>query len=255
MTEQNDLDFEVKEMPVATIDSDSDKSVMEIAPVNMVEALIEETERRVECVQKMKRIIFKVTTINDWIDQNGKPYLQTTGSESIAMALSIGWDRPEMKVIDHDDGHKTFEFSTHFYFLGQKKWFIGNRSSSGSFYSRKNGQDVPPKAIDMANVKKAAYTNLLNNGIQRILGIRGMTWEQLEKAYGMKAKDASKVDYSQKKITGPQRNRLLAIGKDCGWSKDDVSKYIKDTYNYDSTTDILTKDYEAICNYVGANTK
>jgi hypothetical protein len=249
MSEQED--FEAKGMAVVT---QEDKSLTEVLPANLLETFIEETEKRIACVQKMKRIIFKVTTIKDWVDQSGKPYLTAPGAESIATALCIGWDKPNREIEVLDDGHKIYKFDALFHFLGRSIWVMGSRSSSDPFYAKAEGSYKPISAINMANVEKAAYTNLLNNGIQRILGIRNMTWDLLEEAYGMKKSAAASVDYKSKVITVPQQKRLFAIGKSSGWSDEDVAEHLsQDPYSYSSSKDVLKKDYEAICKYIQDN--
>jgi hypothetical protein len=249
MSEQKDM-FEAKAMVV----KEEEKSELEVMPVNLVEAFIEEADKRVRCINKMKSIIFKVTNIGDWTDQGGKPYLRAEGAEAIATALHIEWDKPSLEITESDNGHKTFEYSGYFYFLGRKVWIMGARGSNDPFFAKAGGSDRPIETINMANVKKAAYTNLLNNGIKRILGIRNMTWELLEEHYGMKKSQATKVDYSAKVISPAQAKRLFAIGKSAGWSDEAMSEYLAEC-EYSSSKDILKKDYEAICNHVEKNPK
>jgi hypothetical protein len=93
----------------------------------------------------------------------------------------------------------------------------GTRSSKDSFFNRYdynapkvNGKAplLPPSSIDKGDVKKAALTNLYGNGITRILGIRNLTWADLEEYAGIKKDDCGKVDYKQKsgkpEVTPPQ---------------------------------------------------
>jgi hypothetical protein len=250
MSEQDNLEFE----PKAVVVQEEQKSLMETAPVNVVEAFIEEANRRVVCMVKMKEVIFKVTTINDWIDQGGKPYLGAPGAEAVATALSVGWDAPMQEVEKHDNGHKTYKFKAMFHFLGRSIPILGSRGSMDPFFSRANGQDIPPDAINMANVEKAAYTNLLNNGIKRVLGIRNMTWEQLKTSYGMDRSQAASVNYDPKVISDKQVKRLFAISKTAKWTDDDVSAFLANM-DYSSSKDILKKHYEDICNHIEKNPK
>jgi hypothetical protein len=46
-------------------------------------------------------------------------------------------------------------------------------------------------------VKKAAYTNLLGNGITRILGLRNLTWEDLQEFAGISKDQVGRVDYKK----------------------------------------------------------
>lgn len=49
------------------------------------------------------------------------------------------------------------------------------------------------------------------------------------------------------KITSPQRDRLWAIAKRMGWVKPEVKKMLYETFNIESSTDLLQKDYERTC--------
>jgi hypothetical protein len=56
----------------------------------------------------------------------------------------------------------------------------------------------------------AAMTNLLGNGITRLLGIRNLTWEDLEKYAGIKKDQVGKIEYNGKNkepLKEPQKKK------------------------------------------------
>jgi hypothetical protein len=135
--------------------------------------------------------------VHDWIDQGGKPYLSVSGSEKIARLFGMSWriDEPELKI--EEDGHYGYTYKGYFTLGPTTIEAIGSRGTKDPFFSRARGEDKPVSEIDRNDVKKAAYTNLLGNGITRMLGLRGMTWEEVKGA-GIDQSKTGKVDYGDK---------------------------------------------------------
>lgn len=141
--------------------------------------IAEQAERRIDAVKKIKSVALKVTNAHDWVDQGGKPYLQASGSEKVARLFGISWRINEPTYDEDGDGHFSFTYRGEFSFQDVSIEAIGTRGSKDKFFSRSHGNDIPPSEIDKGNVKKAAYTNLLGNGITRLLGIRNLAYEDL----------------------------------------------------------------------------
>jgi hypothetical protein len=161
-------------------------------------AVAEAAEKRIDAMIKIKRLALKMTNAHDWTDQGGKPYLQVSGSEKVARLFGISW-RIDEPTIDHEEGgHYGYTYKGYFTLAGVTIEVIGTRSSKDPFFNKyKDGKELPPSAIDKGDVKKAAYTNLLGSGITRILGLRNLTWEELQVA-GINKDAVSKVDFKKK---------------------------------------------------------
>ena len=166
--------------------------------------IAENAERRIAAVNKIKLIALKVTNVNDWVDQNGKPYLQVSGAEKIARLFGISWTVEQQDKDIAGDGHVTFNYKGVFRMGNASVEAIGTRASNDQFFSvrYKDGARVerPPTEIDMADVKKSAYTNCIGSGITRLLGIRNMTWEELETS-GIRKESSGKVPYAQAEMS------------------------------------------------------
>lgn len=156
--------------------------------------IAEAAERRVEAINRIKRAALAVTNPQDWTDQQGKPYLQVSGAEKVARLFGISWriDQPILET--GDDGHFDYIFKGYFSMGTAEIEVIGTRSSRDGFFSR--GGKLPPSEIDRNDVKKAALTNCIGNGITRFLGIRNLTWEDL-KVSNISQGDTPKVEYKQ----------------------------------------------------------
>ena len=189
-----------------------DVDVPAIADDYMI-AMADQAEKRIDAVIKIKQIALKVTNARDWTDQNGNPYLQVSGSEKIANLFNVSWRIDEPQYEEESDCNFTYSIKGVFS-LGPRTIEVqGTRSSKDPFFNRydmkpdANGKNEKvlrhPSTIDKGDVKKAALTNLYGNGITRMLGIRNLTWVDLEKYAGI-TKDmvTNKVSYNQREAGG-----------------------------------------------------
>ena len=183
-----------------TIDVVSD--VPAIADNTLIQ-LAEQAEKRIDAMMKIKRMALKMTNRHDWTDQNGKPYMQVSGAEKVARLYGISWQIDEPVKEFEDGGHFSFTYKGYFSLAGATIEAIGTRSSKDGFFKKYSWEggvktDLPPSAIDAGDVKKAAYTNLLGNGISRILGLRNLSYDDLQEFAGITKEMITKVDYKTK---------------------------------------------------------
>ena len=165
-------------------------------------ALAEQAEKRVMALNKIKRAALLATNARDWTDQNGNPYLQVSGAEKVARVFGIAWkiDEPIMEI--EESGHFSYTYKGYFTVAGATIEAIGTRSSKDPFFKRYAGRgddrhELPPSELDKGDLKKAAYTNLLGNGITRLLGLRNLTWEDIKEYAGITKDQVGRVDYKK----------------------------------------------------------
>ena len=165
--------------------------------------IAQQAEKRIEAVKKIKTMALKITNAGDWTDQGGKPYLQVSGSEKVARLFGISWRfTGEIERINEEDGHFSFHVPMEFVMGGATIQFRGSRSSKDPFFSKKHGIDIPPSEIDKTDVMKGSITNTIGNGITRILGIRNLTWADLEQS-GIKQEAVISIQYKKKGESQP----------------------------------------------------
>lgn len=181
-------------------------------------------EARIEAVKKIKGLSLRVTNYQDWVDQNGKPYLQTSGGEKIARLFGISWTVEEPRTQqDGDEGHYMVTYKGIFNLGNASIECIGTRSSKDGFFKKYEkgtyvndkyvqGKELPPGAIDIGDVVKSAYTNLIGNGITRLLGIRNLTYDDLAEA-GIDVQKITKVEYKSKVKTPQSKSATTASSK------------------------------------------
>ncbi len=235
-------------------------------------------EQRIGAIKKIKSVALALTNANDWVDQQGKPYLQASGSEKIAGAFDISWEflTLEPAYEEDPDGHYTYTYHGKFSMAGRTIHIDGSRSSNDGFFNQYDYPEGKPKKKKPVNertnkrdVKMAALTNLLGNGITRLLGIRNLTYADLEKFASIKKDMLGKVEYKSdkppikqpeekksetKKPTGeiisePQRRRVFAISKTANVSEGDMKVFL-DAYGFKSSKEITKNVYKEICEKV-----
>lgn len=182
-------------------------SIVDLANETLV-GLATQAERRVEAINKIKQYSLRLTQPGDWVDQNGRPYLQVSGAEKIARLFGISWRIDEPIREELEGGHYVYTYKGYFSLAGAEIEAIGSRSSKDPFFKRyvyEGGErkELPPSEIDPGDVKKAAYTNCIGNGITRLLGLRNISYEDLEKVAGIKREQITRIEYRGK---GKQNN-------------------------------------------------
>jgi len=166
-------------------------------------SLAEQAEKRIDAMNKIKRVAIKLTNRHDWTDQGGKPYLSVSGSEKIARMFGISWRISEPIKETYDGGHFAYTYKGYFSLAGATIEAIGTRSSKDGFFKKYSGRgddrvELPASEIDGGDVKKSAYTNCIGNGITRLLGIRNLTYEDLQEFAGITKEMMAAVDYKKK---------------------------------------------------------
>jgi len=193
---EQEKDYEVMDAEVV------DNSIVPVASEALVE-LAAQAERRVEAINKIKAYSLRLTQPSDWVDQNGRPYLQVSGAEKIARLFGISWRIDEPIREELEGGHYIYTYKGYFSLAGAEIEAIGSRSSKDPFFKRYvyvNGErkELPPSEIDPGDVKKAAYTNCIGNGITRLLGLRNISYDDLEKVAGIKREQITRIEYRSK---------------------------------------------------------
>lgn len=177
----------VDTMPV-TVQGDND-ALMSMDYDNVL-MLAERADKMVTALNKIMAAAIKVTTPKDWVMIGGTPYLQESGAAKVARLFGISWRIHEgFPKTEYDgDGYPTFTYRMTFTLGGATIEQDGSRNARDEFFAGKrtdkNGNAQKQKTvdeIDLGDVKRAAYTNCLNNGIKRILpGLRNLDVAALE---------------------------------------------------------------------------
>lgn len=231
-----------------------------------LEMIVLEAEKKVDVLKRVLGAAIKRTNPHDWTSLNDKPYLGGSGCEKIAPLFGVRMANVVNQRDEREDDKGRYYMYT---FQGTFSWQGGSIEAIGACSSRDKffGWDSGAKAykelhdVDETNIKKAAYSNLMVNGITRLLGIRNLEWSDLE-PFGITKEKVSKVEYNKGKETGgekssdfisePQRKRLIAIASKAGYTPETLKEFIMYNFNISSTTEIPWKKYDEVCKKVEA---
>jgi hypothetical protein len=212
-------------------------------------------EKMVEAINRIKRAALKVTNERDWTNQNGNPYLQVSGSEKVARLFGISWRIDPPQFTTEDDGHYSYTYKGYFDLGPASIEFEGSRGSKDAWYSKAHGKDVPVSEIDKNDVKKAALTNTIGNGVTRILGIRNLSWDDLKEA-GLDVSKIGKVEYTKPEMSGEAKDLKVEMEKMLaemsGNDKETIGNLV---YKYTSFTDKTGKEVSGKTSLMGLTEK
>ncbi len=159
---------------------------------------LEIIEKRLALFDRLMGVAIKTTSQSDWIDQNGKPYLQGSGAEKVARRFAVRIFDTVIEREELQDEKGRYYMYTAFgkFSLSERDTIdaVGTCSSRDPFFSK--GGKVETADIDMGNIKKSAYTNCIVNGITKLLGLRNLTWEDLSR-YGIGRDGKATVKYDK----------------------------------------------------------
>ena len=149
--------------------------------------LAEKADKYIDAMNRIMEAALKITNELDWVLIGGKPYLQESGSTKVARLFGISIQLIGNPVVECDQqGYKTYTYKARFMLKDQFVECEGSRSMREDFFAGKpdaNGNIKKPDAIDERDVKMAAYTNCLNNGIKRLIpNLRNIDVATLERA-------------------------------------------------------------------------
>lgn len=148
--------------------------------------LAEKAEKYIVAMNRIMDAALKITNELDWVLIGGKPYLQESGTTKVARLFGISIQLLGQPTVEFDnEGYKTYTYKARFMLKDQFVECEGSRGMKEDFFA-KAGKDKPlkkPDEIDDRDVKMAAYTNCLNNGIKRLIpNLRNIDVATLERA-------------------------------------------------------------------------
>lgn len=156
------------------------------ANVDNILYLADKAEKYIVAMNRIMDAALKITNELDWVLIGGTPYLQESGTTKVARLFGISIQLIGKPTVEIDnEGYKTYTYKARFMLKDQFIECEGSRSTKEDFFA-KAGKDKPlkkPDEIDERDVKMAAYTNCLNNGIKRLIpNLRNIDVATLERA-------------------------------------------------------------------------
>lgn len=236
-------------------------SIQRPEPVDAKEAIKRMREYtdlvKVRAEEIMKRRVLAVSYTNQhhWNNIEGNPYLNKAGARMLQRIFRVAERDRTCKQTWHEDELGRFyqyEFEAIFDAGGEFEcvYALGTRNQRGKFFATKKevelgedgkpimiegsgGRSYPKKKsvrrdlseIDPGNIKKSAWTNCLVNGLQALLAIEGITWDEVNEMTegNVRQDNVQQVSYGSRGADGkdspatdPQCRMLYAKAKSAG---------------------------------------
>ena len=193
------------------------KELLALGNDNLLDVVLY-AEKQIEAVKKIKSIVLRLTRADDWTDQGGKPYLSASGCHKVAGVFGISWRFiGEPKKAHEEGGHYRYETMLSVFMGRRSIEVMGSRQSNDPFFTvrYRDGKKVelPASEIDGGDILKASITNAQAIGISALLGIRNLTWEDLEEAGIARDSVAGKVEYKKPEMSEEAQTQKEAIWK------------------------------------------
>lgn len=199
-------------------------------------------EARNRMMERLLNYAIAATHAGQWQMLGDKPWPTGPACEAMARRCAVSWDKPEAEKRDTSDEAGpaySWTYRSRFYLPGglDSIWAEGHCSSRDQFLGtgvEYTTRELPD--VEEGNIRQAAMTNMVVNGVTRLLGVRNLTRERLDALLGAGASEnMGKVAYRAGARGGGQGQSSqdvdLKFGKGKGKrlsevSDDDVRWYI-----------------------------
>jgi hypothetical protein len=180
-------------------------------------ATAEDAARVAELHRALRVATLRITRASDWVDMDGQPYLSASGAQRLAPLFRIRTRGVRVERVEEPGGGYTVVVTGEACseVLDPDGWqeVVGTASSEDRFLTK--GGRVKAAYGD---VLKKAMTNFTARAIKQLIGLGGITWEDLAE-HGIRRQDAPQVHYASPtregwvaiKIRYQDRDRLRAI--------------------------------------------
>lgn len=208
--------------------SSAGPAMMELSVLRQLAATADE---RVKAMAQIIRASVTACGRKDWVDLGGKPYPMEVGAERMARLWGVHVQILEGPDREDREDHYLYRCKVRVWsdLLGRSTEVVGMRSSKDPFFTARY-ERLPDGAtqritlrmeeVNERDVAMSSQTNAKVKGITEVLGLRGLTWEDLAD-YGITPEGAAgRVSYGAQEtgLTDDQmrtqiRDWLLALHK------------------------------------------
>lgn len=159
-------------------------------------------EARVRMMDRLLNYAIAATHIGQWKMLGDKPWPTGPACEAMARRCAVSWDKPESErrdVSDEMGPAYSWTYRARFYLPGglDSIWAEGHCSSRDAFLGTGidyDNRELPD--VEEGIIRQAANTNMIVNGVTRLLGVRNLSRERLDQLLGAGASDKmGKVAY------------------------------------------------------------
>ncbi len=176
----------------------------------LTEQYVETAGKQIQLRSKLIMTALKALKPHDFQDFDGKPYLEGEGASRI-MAVVRGFKVSEAKfVVEQIAPHYFVDCSIPIEFMGATTVAIGDCSTSDSFFTGRDGKggrfkkyveqtgsEIMATRLLLGDAKKKARENSISRGVSELLGLKGLSWADLEQLGFSRSGAGSTVSFKQ----------------------------------------------------------
>lgn len=146
-------------------------ALLDMSSMDNILIMANKADKYIEALNKVMTAALKITSEYDWCLIGGKPYLQESGATKVARLFGISWEIANgyPKTAVDAEGYKTYSYKMRMYFNSQFIDCEGSRSMREDFFAKRTNGLLKPEEVDERDVRMAAYTNCIVNGIKRLI--------------------------------------------------------------------------------------
>lgn len=205
-----------------TPDVEETPNVTELATQDESDHRLRNAEVAVRLMKEALPTLLTLCQTADIIDYGGKPYFRDSGCQKIARVLNVGYGKPEMlKAWEHDPESKKEVYSVIVEGMvtcfGQTIPATGGCTSEDKFLASRHLS----RAEVILEVQRKALANWRGAGIRALLGLNGVSWEDL-KRLGFDNAKATRVDFQKGKYSGKPETDNTSVPTSASGKPDNV---------------------------------
>jgi hypothetical protein len=224
----------------------------------LTEKYVDAASRQIDLRIKLLGLALKALKPHDLQDFDGKPYLEGEGAARI-MAVIRGFKVGEAKfTVEQISPHFFVECQIPMEFMSattvalgdcstQDSFFTGREGKGGRFgrYVEQTGSDIMAARLLLGDAKKKARENAISRGVSELLGIKGLTWDDLAQLGFSKAAAGSSVKFK----TGSQNGEIKTLTVTEAVKLSKGSRFNLKAIAVDAKERVVGKDNKTITDY------
>ena len=195
-------------------------AIVEDNKMMLTDNYVEAAGRQIDLRKKLLGLALKALKPHDFQDFGGKPYLEGEGAARI-MAVIRGFKvGAAVFTTEQIMPHYFVECNIPMEFMGattvalgdcstQDSFFTGQSGNGGRFgaYIKQTGSETLASRLLLGDAKKKARENAISRGVTELLGIRGLSWDDLSQLGFTKSAAGAQVNFK----TGSQGAEIKTI--------------------------------------------
>ncbi|MEM4167775.1 MAG: hypothetical protein QXW98_04970 [Candidatus Caldarchaeum sp.] len=167
-------------------------------PGELTPEIVEKAQKFAALSRDLRLAALRATTEKDWVDLDGSPYLMASGCHRIASLFRIRTRNVRTERVEEPNAEYTIvvtgEACSELLDPGGWVEIVGTASSTDRFLT-KGGR---AKAA-FGDVLKKAHTSFMGRAIRQLVGLSGLSWDELA-TLGIHREKAARVEYAKPAI-------------------------------------------------------